>query len=208
MLVGRTITALIPEVQTVRAPARAVGTIDDIAGHESERVGGPAGHPQLLGSGNGPVGCNVYATRFRSGDHRGFTAPNAPLPLMLNQPVPPVFAQNTPLDCPPAESPANNTGACVTGALITKRKVSAEPGIDAATRAGPHEVPESAVTPSPLVSATRAGVTFVSRTGTFATGTPSESTATIGVTDSPCFKVRFCGPRVTRQPTPSLQGPT
>src|SRR2546428_13776305 len=139
------------------------------------------------GCGNGPAGCNVYATRCRSGDHRGFTAPNAPLLLMLNRPVPSVFAQNTPLDCPPAESPANSTAACVTGALIARRSVSVEPGMDAATRAGPHEVPESAVKPGPLVSATRAGVTFVSRTWTFGTGTPSKSTDTVGVTDSLSF---------------------
>src|SRR3989454_11240484 len=106
---------------------------------------------------------------------------------MWNRPVPSVFAQNRPLDCPLAESPANSTAACVTGALIARRSVSVEPGMDAATRAGPHEVPESAVKPGPLVSATRAGVTFVSRTGTRGTGPPSKSTDTVGVTDSLSF---------------------
>src|SRR5207245_9722125 len=104
-------------------------------------------------------------------------------------------------------SRGNSTGASVTGALVARRSVSVEPGMEAATRAGPHEVPESGVKPGPLVSATRAGVTFVSRTGTFGTGTPSKSTDTVGVTDPPCFRVRFRGPRVTRHPAPNGQGP-
>src|SRR3989449_3855976 len=100
--------------------------------------------------------------------------------LTRKRPVPFVLLQNTPLERPLAESPANSTAGIVTGALTPSRRVSAAPGIAAATRAGPHDVPDSAVTVRSLASAMSPGVRFASRTGTLGTGTaPSESTATV-----------------------------
>ncbi len=86
--------------------------------------------------------------------------------------------------------------------------MSVAPGIDAAIRAGPQDVPERAVTVRSPARDTSPGVTFTSRTGMSDTGSPVASlTLTPIVNEPPCLRVRPCGKAVIVHPDPLGHGP-